>query len=255
MIPLPDAFLTAPLAHRGFHDVADGRPENSRAAFEAAIKAGYGIELDVQLSADDQAMVFHDYRLTRLTGASGVVRQFDQSALQATPLTGGDETIPSLPEALELVDGRTPLLIEIKDQDGQMGLSVGALEVATAKALKGYSGAVAVMSFNPNAVAAFSALAPDLPVGLVTSAYHREDWAYLSDQTRAHLATIPDYDRLGASFISHEVEDLASPRVAEVKKKGGTILCWTVRSPEVETKARKHAQNITFEGYDAVIPG
>ena len=109
---LPPAFLTVPLAHRALHDVTDGRPENSRAAIAAAIEGGYGIEIDLQLSADNRAMVFHDYALDRLTTQTGPVRQRDADNLAQVSLRGGDEAIPTLEEILALVDGRAPLLID-----------------------------------------------------------------------------------------------------------------------------------------------
>ena len=155
---LPDAFLRAPLAHRALHDVTDGRPENSRAAIRAAIAQGYGIEIDLQLSADDQAMVFHDYALDRLTDGTGPVRAVPAGTLGAMSLLGGDEGIPTLDEVLDLVAGQVPLLIEIKDQDGAMGDNIGPLEASTAAALKGYDGPVAVMSYNPHAVARMAQL-------------------------------------------------------------------------------------------------
>lgn len=251
MHPLPAAFLTRPIAHRALHDRAAGRPENSRAAVRAAVAAGYGIEIDLQPSADGVPMVFHDYDLRRLTGVPGRLRGLTAAELSEIPLLGGDEGIPTLAEVLAIVDGQVPLLIEIKDQDGAMGPDVGPLETATARVLAGYAGPVAVMSFNPNAVLAFHLEAPGVPVGLTTSAYHADHWPLLPASVRRHLAGIPDFDRVGASFISHEAADLGSPRVAELKARGAAILCWTIRSPEAEDDARKIAQNITFEGYAA----
>ncbi|WP_300519667.1 glycerophosphodiester phosphodiesterase family protein [Aliiroseovarius sp.] len=248
---LPAAFLDRPIAHRALHDVTAGRPENSRAAIEAAIAGGYGIEIDLQLSADGQAMVFHDYGLERLTAADGPVRQRRAAELAAIPLTGGEGTIPGFAEVLELVSGRVPLLIEIKDQDGAMGPAVGPLEQAAAAALADYTGPAAVMSFNPHSVAAFAARGTGLPVGLTTSGFDEADWKLLPADTCRTLRTIPDVDRVGASFISHDHRDLANPRVAELKSQGLSILCWTIRSPEEETRARKVADNVTFEGYAA----
>ncbi|MBM1555605.1 phosphodiesterase [Sulfitobacter mediterraneus] len=249
---LPRGFVDLPLAHRALHDVAQGRPENSRAAIRAAIEAGYGIEIDVQLSADGAAMVFHDYALDRLTHDSGAVRLRSAADLKAVPLRGGDEGIPDLPEVLQLVAGQVPLLIELKDQDGAMGTNLGPLEQATAAALKGYAGPVAVMSFNPNSVAMMRDLLPDVPRGIVTSAYRYGEWP-LSKPTCDHLREIPDYDRTGSCFISHEVDDLDRARVAEIKAQGAMICCWTVRSFEVEQQARQIADNITFEGYNAAL--
>lgn len=245
---LPTSFLTTPLAHRALHDVNDGRPENSRAAIHAAIAAGYGIEIDVQLSRDGAAMVFHDYALDRLTGAQGAVRLLDADALRAIPLRGGDEGIPDLPEVLQIVAGQVPLVIELKDQDGAMGYDIGPLEQATAKAIEGYAGDLAVMSFNPHSVAAMQTLAPTVARGITTSAYRTDEWP-LTAQRCEELRGIPDYDRVGASFISHEVDDLSRARVAELKAAGAGICCWTVRSAAQEREARKVADTITFEGY------
>lgn len=249
---LPRSFATIPLAHRALHDVSQGRPENSRAAIRAAIAAGYGIEIDVQLSGDGAAMVFHDYHLERLTDAQGAVQLFSADSLRATALRGGNEGIPDLPEVLALVAGQVPLLIEIKDQDGAMGGRVGPLERATAQALAGYVGDVAVMSFNPHSVAEMQRLCPDVPRGLTTSAFQPDAWG-LPEDVCAQLRDIPDYDRVGASFISHEVADLERARVAELKAAGAVICCWTVRSAAQEAVARQVAHNITFEKYDAAL--
>ncbi|WP_299719827.1 glycerophosphodiester phosphodiesterase family protein [uncultured Tateyamaria sp.] len=251
---LDPAFLRAPLAHRALHDVDDGRPENSRAAIRAAIAQGYGIEIDVQLSADDQAMVFHDYDLARLAHGTGPVRSVPAGTLGGITLRGGDEGVPTLDEVLDIVAGQVPLLIEIKDQDGGMGVNIGPLEAATAAALAGYAGPVALMSFNPHSVARMADLCPDLPRGLVTSAYDPANWP-LPEATCARLRDIPNFDRVGASFISHEAADLSRPRVAALKAAGAHILCWTIRSPEAEAEARRIAENVTFEGYLAAQPG
>ena len=253
--PLPDAFLSAPIAHRALHDSDRGRPENSRAAICAAIDAGYGIEIDLQLSADGEALVFHDYGLGRLTGQPGAVRLVSAAEAARLPLLGGDgECIPTLPQILDLIAGRVPILIELKDQDGAMGPDIGPLEQATAMALKGYDGPAAVMSFNPHSTACMSDLAPDVPRGLVTSGWNPAEEP-VSSATCDRLREIPDFDRSGASFISHDVQDLQRPRVAELRSAGVPILCWTVRSQKQEAEARQYADNVTFEGYLAAIPG
>jgi glycerophosphoryl diester phosphodiesterase len=252
---LPAEFLAVPIAHRALHDIAQNRPENSRKAVSAAIAAGYGIEIDLQLSADGQALVFHDYDMKRLTGQSGPIRMRNATEATAISLSGGDgETIPTLPEVLELVNGRVPLLIELKDQDGGMGPDIGTLEAATIAALHGYKGLVAVMSFNPHTVAKLAELAPHIPCGLVTESYPPNDWP-LSAATCDRLREIPDFDSSGASFISHEVQDLARPRVAELRASGVPVLSWTIKSAEQEAEARRFADNVTFEGYLAELPG
>ncbi|SLN54235.1 cytoplasmic glycerophosphodiester phosphodiesterase [Roseovarius albus] len=254
MIPLPEVFHQIPLAHRALHDKAEGRPENSRAAIRAAMDAGYGIEIDLQLSNDGQAMVFHDYDLSRLTGLKGKVRDRSAEDLGQITLSGGNEGIPTLAEVLELVAGQVPLLIELKDQHGAMGETDGALEQAVARDLAGYEGPVAVMSFNPHSVAQLSDLSPDTARGLVTQAYSLKDEPLLSPKTRRRLRDIVDYDRCKASFISHRWSDLARPRVAELKAAGASVLCWTIRSPIEEAKAREVADNVTFEKYLAQYP-
>ena len=255
MIPLPDSFLTIPIAHRGLHDHAAGRPENSRAAFVAAIDAGYGIEMDIQPSRDGVPMVFHDYGLARLTGQSGPIQQRTAEELSRLSLLGTDETIPTLADVLTLTAGRVPLLIELKDQDGALGPNVGPLERAVADVLAGYDGPATVMSFNPHSVAALAEAAPNLPRGLVTEAYADSDTQMVPPKRRDALRKIPDIDRVGACFISHQASDLSRPRVQELKESGLPILCWTIRSPEQEAEARKTADNITFEGYAAAHPG
>lgn len=246
---LPASFFKTPITHRGLHDRANGRLENSLASFEAAIAKGYGIELDLQLSSDGEAIVFHDYELSRLTHDSGPVALKSAKELGQISLRDDPGSIPTLAQVLQLVDGQVPLLIEIKDQDGAMGPNVGRLEKATAQALAQYEGDAAVMSFNPHAVAHMKNLASDLPRGLVTAAYDAESWPTVPAGTRDRLRDIPDYERLAACFVSHEAADLGRTRVAELKSSGSAILCWTIRSPESEAEARKIADNVTFEGY------
>ncbi len=248
---LPSGFLTHPIAHRAYHDKTAGRPENSLAAVRAAVDAGYGIEIDLQLSSDGVAMVFHDYELGRLTESSGPLATRTAAELGGIALRHGSEGIPTLTHVLDTIAGRVPLLIEIKDQDGALGPNIGTLEAATAEALVGYDGPVALMSFNPHAIAAMAQLAPHLPRGLTTSAYRPDDWAPVPAAVCETLREIPDYDRTGSCFISHEAYDLGRPRVAELKAQGAAILCWTIRSAAAEAEARKIAQNITFEGYPA----
>lgn len=255
MSRLPDAFRRLPVAHRALHDVSAGRPENSRAAQRAAMAAGYGIEADLQLSRDGRAMVFHDYDLGRLTAETGAIRRRGAQELAKIPLAGGDgEGIPTLAEVLTLVAGQVPLLIELKDQNGQMGATDGRLERAVAQDLAGYAGPVAVMSFNPHMVALLAALAPKTPRGLVSGPFRPDDWPLLRAETRDRLRAIPDYERTGAVFVSQQAGDLDRPRVAELKAGGAVILCWTIRSPEAEAGARLVADNITFEGYLPALP-
>ena len=195
--------------------------------------------------------MFHDYHLDRLTAHRGPIAELREHELSQIALTGSHDTIPTLNEMLALIAGQVPLLIEIKDQDGNMGSNVGELEAAVADALQSYKGHIAVMSFNPNAVAVFAKLQPQTPVGLVTDSFSAEDWPTLSACMREHLAEISDFDRTGACFISHNQAKLHDPAVVRLKTRGVPILCWTVRSQDAEITARKIANNITFENYQA----
>ena len=247
----PD-FLTRPLAHRGLH--GPGVPENSLAAARAAIAAGYGIECDIQPDATGRPLVFHDYDLRRLTGATGVIGAQSPEAIAALRLRAAGEPIPTLDELLAEVAGRVPLLIEIKDQDGGLGPAMGDLPARVASALRDYRGPVAVMSFNPEAVVQFRAAGGTAPVGLTSCAFPAEDWPGVPPERRAHLAALQDIDRTGAAFVSHDHRDLANPAVARARASGLAVLCWTVRSAVEEAFAREIAQNITFEGYTPCEP-
>ncbi|NHB76503.1 glycerophosphodiester phosphodiesterase family protein [Rhodobacter calidifons] len=253
-VPLPDSLLRLPIAHRALHDRAKGVIENSAAAIRAAVQAGYAIEIDLQLSRDGVAMVFHDETLDRLTEETGPINARTAAELGLMRLRDSSDTIPTLPEVLTLIGGRVPLLIEIKDQTLAMGPTDGRLEAATAEALAGYRGDVALMSFNPHSVARMADLAPHLPRGITTSAYNPDDWAPLPREVCDRLGEIPDYDATRSSFISHEARDLARPRVAELKAQGAKILCWTIRSAADEAQARRIADNVTFEGYLSPLP-
>jgi glycerophosphoryl diester phosphodiesterase len=246
--PLPHGFLARPVAHRALH--GPGRPENSRAAVRAAVAGGWGIEIDLQLSADRVPIVFHDAGLARLTAETGPVRERSAEALGAIPLTGSDEGIPTFAEVLGIVGGRVPLLVEIKDQSGIMGPTDGALERAAAEAVRGYDGPLAFMSFNPHAVAAVAEAAPGIPRGLVTCAFRPEDWPGLPPDRCAELAAMGDVPRVGAVFVSHGHRDLSMPRVAELQSRGLPILCWTIRSAAEAAAAMRVADQITFEGFD-----
>ncbi len=254
MSRLPDGLLRVPIAHRALHDADAGRPENSLAALRAAIDAGYPAEIDLQLSSDGQAMVFHDYALDRLTSEKGAIRQRSARELGDILLNNSDETIPTLARVLEEVGGRVPLLIEVKDQDGALGTGVGQLERAVARDLARYDGEAAVMSFNPHSVAALRALAPDLPLGLTTGPLRKESWGLVPEAVRKRLREIPDVKTVDADFISHHANELAHPRVKEIRDSGIPVLCWTIRDDKAEAKAREYADNVTFEGYRAVIP-
>lgn len=238
-------FLKAPIAHRGLHDRTAARPENSLAAARAAAEAGYAIEVDLQLTRDGRAVVFHDHTLDRMTAESGPVNARSAAELAAIPLLGGPETIGSLRDLLHLVAGRVPLLIELKHQHGL----VGPLEAAVAADLGDYRGPVAVMSFDPRLIVRMAEIAPQICRGLVTEGHDGPDWAEQTPEARRYLSEMRAFEPAGASFISHARTDLDSPQVARIKAGGFPVLSWTIRSEAQEAAARQVADNVTFEDY------
>jgi glycerophosphoryl diester phosphodiesterase len=253
MTPLSAAFQNKALAHRGLHDAARGIIENAASAFDAAMAKGYGIELDVQLSSDGHAVVFHDDTLDRVTATCGPVRNKTLNELQNISLKSSSDKINSLAEILARVAGRVPLLIELKDQSGTLGNAPNEHDLALVKAvvrdLERYEGEAAVMSFNPTIVQLLAAHLPNRAVGWTTCDFTPEEWPDVPNDWLAQLAPLTQFDKIGASFTSHDVNDLASSAVQALKTRGIPILCWTVKSPEQAEFARATACSITFEGY------
>ena len=227
--------LTAlPFAHRGLH--GGGRVENSRAAFEAAIAAGHGIELDVQASRDGEAFVFHDDALDRLTGERGSLIAYSSRELGEISLTGCGEPLPTLADILALVRGRVPVLVEVKIP----GRRVAGLCLAVARALEGYGGSVAVMSFNPEVPAWFARHAPRRLRGLVVTEAGKKG---LKGRAERRLS----FWRSKAQFLAYDIRDLPSGFAARHRKAGIPVFTWTVRSEEERERAALHADQIIYE--------
>ena len=150
--------LLCDYAHRGLH--GNGVPENSLEAFELACQNGYGIELDVQLSRDGCVMVFHDYTLVRMTGVEKKLCELDSSELKALHLGGTEQTIPTFKEVLELVDGRVPLLVELKGESSDTALCAPVAEL-----LREYRGEYCIESFNPMLVYGIKKQLPEVFAG------------------------------------------------------------------------------------------
>lgn len=256
---LPAGFLDRPFAHRALHDGNATVAENSLPAIRRAIAGGYGIEIDVHASCDGVPVVFHDATLERMTDGHGPVAALTARELADLRLLGRDGPVPTLAEALAAIDGRVPVLVEMKDQTGALEGGDDSLEAAIAQVLDAYDGPAAVMSFNPAMVAAIRRHAPGIPRGLVTCAFVPSHWPALEEDRCQALRSIADFGRTGAQFISHDWTDLGSPRVAELAGQGIPVLCWTIRGPGEEAEARRTADQITFEGYlpavDAPRPG
>ncbi len=237
--PAPDAKRVAglverPYAHRGLH--GGGRVENSRAAFEAAIAAGHGIELDVRASADGEAFVFHDEALDRLTGLPGAFAARTAAELQTIGLAGTTETLASLTDTLRFIASRVPLLIELKVS----GRQVGGLCIAVFRALEGYRGPVGVMSFNPEVGRWFARHAPRVARGLVVTEAGRRK---IKGRAERHLSVW----RARPDFLAYDIRDLPSRFAAAQRRRGLPVLTWTVRSDEERSRASACADQIIYE--------
>ena len=250
-IDLSEEFFRSPIAHRGLHDCNEsfgsGKTENSLSAIQEAINKGYGIEVDIQLSEDNIPIVFHDYSLRRLVGRSELIKGMLAKDLESIRLPNGD-TIPCLESVLDLVSGRVPLLIEIKDQDGKLGHKVGRMEKEVAKALKCYEGPIALMSFNPCSVKKIAEYLPNLPRGLITESFVSANWPEVDEKRLKGLRKFTAIKNLELSFISHEFTDLQNGRMIKLSE-GLPRFCWTVRNAHEANRAFDIVDNITFEGF------
>jgi glycerophosphoryl diester phosphodiesterase len=242
-------FINGPIAHRTLHDVKSGIPENSWEGLEKAISRGYAIEIDLQLSRDGIPVVFHDYKLNRVTDEIGFISDRRAAELEKIVLKGGQKGIPRFDAFMSYIAGRVPVLIELKDQDGTLGDSPSVFESAVCKTLENYTGPVAIMSFNPFMIERCAKLLPNIPRGLITEVFKQDEWPNISKLRCDKLTKISDYFTAGATFISHDHMDLKSDEVDRLKKAGATILCWTVRSQNEDNEARKIADSVTFENY------
>jgi glycerophosphoryl diester phosphodiesterase len=234
-----DSRLLCDYAHRGLH--GNGVPENSLLAFEEAVKKGFGIELDVQLSADGVVMVFHDYTLIRMTGKEEKLKNLTAAELQALSLAGTEQTIPTFREVLELVDGKVPLLVELKGEDLNSALCPKVAEL-----LQSYQGPYCVESFNPLLVKNIKKYLPHVYCGQLYTNVCRDKKKYsplnliLSAMAFNFLAR-PD-------FIAYNLKDRkAFPVLVATKLYKAPRFVWTVRTEEDLETAHRLGEHPIFE--------
>lgn len=223
-------------AHRGLH--GDGVPENSLEAARGAIAAGLGIECDIQRSGDGEAMVFHDWELDRLTGASGWATDRTAAELQQLNYRDSAERPATLSQLLELIDGQVPLLIEIKSK---RDYDVARTCARVAEVLSGYRGDHAVMSFDPRVGHWFARHSPLTVRGLVFTEEGRQSFG-----TKLRLFSSVRHAR--AQFLAYDIRDLPSRFAARYRKRGLPLLTWTVKTPELRERARLYADAPIAEG-------
>lgn len=234
--------VETPIAHRGYH--TKSIPENSLGAFSKAVEKGYAIELDVQLLSDDTVVVFHDESLARMTGNDGYLKYLRKEDLKALSLKGTKEKIPTLQEVLELVDGRAPILIEIKNS-----YKVGKLEQAVIDILKDYKGEFAVQSFNPFSLAYFKQHAPNILRGQLSGYLKKEKIAWIKKFLLKRMRFNKKISE--PHFIAYEASTLPNRFVK--KYKNLPLLAWAVQSKEEYLKVVKYCDNIIFEKFDPEI--
>lgn len=228
------------IAHRGFHNKEN--PENTIGAFKRAIEYGYIIELDVQILKDGTVIVIHDNKLSRLCGVDKYVSNCNYDEIKDLKILNSNYSIPTLKEVLEVVNGKTPILIEIKNT-----LKVGNLESKTYELLKNYNGEFAIQSFNPFSLEWFKVNAPNILRGQLSSYFKGENlsWFKKSILKRLKLNKISS-----PHFISYNAENLPNKFVAKTKL---PVLAWCIKSQEEYMKVIKYCDNIIFEGFEPNI--
>lgn len=229
--------VKCPIAHRGVYD--DQTPENSLGAFAKAIELGYAIDLDVRPLADGTIIVFHDDTLGRMTNADGYVATLDCNSIKELKLSKSEEHIPTLAEVLEFVDGRTPILIELKGNSGS-----GSYEKSVLDLLNAYKGEFAVQSFDPETLEYFKVNAPHFLRGQLAGGSSCKSVGFFRRLALKRMS----FNKLSCPhFISYHCQDLPDPHVAKYRKQNIPVLAWTVRSNEEYERVKPFADNIVFE--------
>jgi glycerophosphoryl diester phosphodiesterase len=225
------SFLTQNLiAHRGYHDIKIGIPENSMLAFKRAIENNLIIELDVHVLKDGTVVVFHDDNLKRMTAIDKDIKNLDYQEIEKLQLQATEQRIPLLKEVLELVDGKVPLIIELK-----YDVKCGVLEEKVIEILKGYKGKYAIKSFNPLSVRYFKKKMPEAIRGQLTSNFKTRKILY-------NFLAKPD-------FVSCDIHSLPNRKAEKIRKRI-TLLGWTIKSKEDLEHARKYCDNYICENID-----
>ena len=247
-MPTPLDWLTArPIAHRGLHDAAQGRIENTSGAVRAAIAADYGIEVDLQISADGEAMVHHDDALGRLTEGEGRLDRLSAAELKRIAFRGSAERMMTLGELCDLVAGRVTMLVELKSRfDGDDRLAARVAEI-----LNGYRGPAAPMSFDPKPIGLLRHKAPQLVRGIVAAKKYRPQpyWDQMPAWTRRGMGYLFTSVAAHPQFVAYGLADL--PAFAPLFARHVLrlpLLTWTVRTEADRQRAARYADQIIFEG-------
>jgi glycerophosphoryl diester phosphodiesterase len=241
-----DWLVARPIAHRGLHTNSRGIIENTAGAFEAAIMGDYAIECDVQLTADGEAIIFHDDDLDRLTEAKGPMKARTAKELKKVKLKATSDRMQTLAELLEQVDGRASLVIELKSLwDNNDALAKRALQI-----LESYSGPYCLMSFDPDLLACLRELSPQTVRGIVADRTTDPYYNALPLEKRYSMRTFAHLAETQPHFVSYYWRELPFEPVTEIRKLGHPVITWTLRSKEEASQALRYCDQITFEGYN-----
>lgn len=241
------AWLTArPIAHRGLHD-RKSVIENTLSAARAAIAGGFGIECDVQLTSDGEAVVFHDFTLDRMCNGSGPLVERTAASLAEVPFKATSDRIPTLSAFLAELAGRVPLICEIKSAfDGDLRLARRTAEIVAS-----YDGPLALKSFDPAIVAALREFAPHHPRGIVGErAFDHPEWSTIPADKRHAMANLLHWDETRPDFLSWHVTDLDTAVPFLCRHAAGLpVMTWTVRTPDQRAMAARGADQMVFEDF------
>ncbi len=241
-IELNGNFIKNPIAHRGLH--SDTVSENSMEAFKLAMDKGYAIEIDVHLLKDGELAVVHDENLQRVTGKNVIIENLTSEELEDYPLLLSKEKIPTLKEFLDLINGRVPVLIELKAGSSFNPKLAENLLIE----LKDYpcKDMIALQSFNPYAVKYLKKYSEEYSVGLLATGKY-EGFGKIKSYL---LSKLKLYNNSHADFLSYDIDYLPNRATSRKRKKGYKLLAWTVNSPDKLKKARTLSDNIIFEKID-----
>lgn len=237
--PMPKVYY----AHRGLHDNDAGVPENTLAAFRRAVEHGYGMELDVQLTKDGQVVVAHDFHLRRICGVDAEIDSLTYEELQQYPVFGSDQRIPLFSDVLELVDGRVPLIVEIKYKNSGSRICEKAQAI-----LQNYHGVYCVESFHPQAVFWYRTHCPELCRGQLSSNYQKHDGQqglvyHIMRHLMTNFLTAPD-------FIAYDCRDWRAVSMTICRRLYRCpSVAWTVKSQEQLDQIRNYFDYFIFEGF------
>ena len=246
-MPKLDWLIARPVAHRGLHDSSRGIIENMPSAIAAAVDGRFGIEIDLQLTADGEAMVHHDDVLGRLNEGDAPLLNMTAAALKQVAFKSTSDRMMTLGDLCDLVAGRVPLVLEIKSHfDGDRKLVTRVADV-----LASYRGPAVAMSFDPDQVLALKEIAPTLPRGVVAERHYTDPyWNKLTPAQKHGMIALRHAFHTRPDFVAYRVQDLPAPAPWIARNLfGRPLLTWTVRNAEQRATAERHADQMIFEGF------